>query len=181
MVLEAKDVHKSFPGADGPVPVLRGVSLSLKPGDSVALTGESGSGKSTLLHLLGALDSPDRGEITIAGDALGGLDDAGRADIRRRRIGLVFQQFNLIPSLTVAGNLSFPGPSGGARGTGLDLGPRQPPWPLPRSSLSTQSSSRADSNSVSRSVGLWPGDPRFSWPTSPPATSTRTPPQPCST
>ncbi|MEO0829880.1 MAG: ABC transporter ATP-binding protein, partial [Pseudomonadota bacterium] len=69
--------------------------------------GESGSGKSTLLHLLGALDSPDSGEVTIAGQSISGLDDAGRADVRRTRIGLVFQQFSLIPSLTVAGNLSF--------------------------------------------------------------------------
>ncbi|WP_103255733.1 ABC transporter ATP-binding protein [Tabrizicola aquatica] len=106
-VLQIDDVHKSYPTAEGAVAVLTGVSLALAAGESVALTGESGSGKSTLLHLAGGLDRPDRGEVTVAGVALSGLEDAGLARVRRDRIGIVFQQFNLIPSLTVAANLSF--------------------------------------------------------------------------
>lgn len=107
MRLTVDDVHKSYPGAEGPVPVLRGVSLTLDPGETLALTGESGSGKSTLLHLVGGLDVPDRGEIWLGDTALSTLNDSGRADLRRSRIGLIFQQFNLIPSLTVAANIAF--------------------------------------------------------------------------
>jgi putative ABC transport system ATP-binding protein len=87
--------------------VLRGVDLNVATGESVALTGESGSGKSTLLHLIAGLDAADGGEITLAEIIVSGLNDAGRAELRRDRLGLVFQQFNLIPSLTVADNLVF--------------------------------------------------------------------------
>jgi len=104
MLLRIDDVTKSYPGGR---PVLRGVSLGLAAGETLALTGESGSGKSTLLHLAGALDSFDSGEITLDGQPYSGLDDAGRAALRRSRVALVFQQFNLIPSLTVAQNLTF--------------------------------------------------------------------------
>ena len=73
----------------------------------MALTGESGSGKSTLLHLIGGLDVPDAGQIIIDGTDIAGLDDTGRAKMRRGTVGVVFQQFNLIPSLRVADNISF--------------------------------------------------------------------------
>ena len=107
MLIAARDVIKRYETADGPLAVLDGVSLTLDRGETLALTGESGSGKSTLLHLLAALDTPDGGEVEVAGTALSTLDDAGRAALRRERIGLVFQQFNLIPSLTAGDNLSF--------------------------------------------------------------------------
>ncbi|MFT6224979.1 MAG: putative ABC transport system ATP-binding protein [Paracoccaceae bacterium] len=107
MLLDARDVHKTYPGENGGVAVLSGVSLQLAAGETLALTGESGSGKSTFLHLLGALDRADSGTIVIGGTALNGLDDAGRAALRRDHIGLVFQQFNLIPSLDVAANIAF--------------------------------------------------------------------------
>ncbi len=87
--------------------MLRGVDLTVATGESVALTGESGSGKSTLLHLIAGLDAADSGEIALAEIIVSGLNDAGRAELRRDRLGLVFQQFNLIPSLTVADNLVF--------------------------------------------------------------------------
>ena len=106
-MLDIADAYKSYPSAEGAVAVLNGVSLALAAGESLALTGESGSGKSTLLHLAGGLDRPDRGEIRVGDVALSGLDDSGLAAIRRDRIGIVFQQFNLIPSLSVAANLSF--------------------------------------------------------------------------
>lgn len=106
-MLKVDAVHKSYPTAEGRVVVLGGVSLALDAGESLALTGESGSGKSTLLHLIAGLDAVDGGEIVVAGQPLSGLGDAGRAALRRGRIGLVFQQFNLIPSLDVAANLSF--------------------------------------------------------------------------
>jgi putative ABC transport system ATP-binding protein len=106
-VLEIDGVTKSYPSAEGAVAVLNGVSLVLAAGESLALTGESGSGKSTLLHLAGALDRPDGGAISVGGVALAGLDDAGLAAVRRDRIGIIFQQFNLIPSLSVAANIGF--------------------------------------------------------------------------
>jgi putative ABC transport system ATP-binding protein len=106
-VLTIDGVTKAYPSAEGPVAVLNGVSLALAAGESLALTGESGSGKSTLLHLAAALDQPDAGEVQVAGQSLAGLGDAGLAAVRRDRIGIVFQQFNLIPSLTVAANLEF--------------------------------------------------------------------------
>ncbi len=107
MLIEARGIRKSYPTGDGVLTVLDGVSLDLAEGETLALTGESGSGKSTLLHLLAALDTPDDGTITLDGTALGGLDDSGRAAQRRKTVGLVFQQFNLIPALDVAANLAF--------------------------------------------------------------------------
>lgn len=87
--------------------VLRGVDLDVASGERVALTGESGSGKSTLLHLVAGLDAADSGDIILDGTSIGARDDAERAALRRERLGLVFQQFNLVPSLSVADNLSF--------------------------------------------------------------------------
>lgn len=107
MVLNVRNVSKSFPTADGAVPVLRGVDLRMEAGETLALTGESGSGKSTLLHLVGGLDSPDSGEIEVAGRSVGGMSDTERAALRRTDVGVIFQQFNLIPSLSVQANIEF--------------------------------------------------------------------------
>ena len=106
-MLTITDLHKSYPTPQGPLPVLRGVDLSLARGASLALMGESGSGKSTLLHLVAGLDRPDRGHIQAAGQALDSLNERVLAAWRREGIGLIFQQFNLIASLTVADNLAF--------------------------------------------------------------------------
>jgi len=113
LLLKISDVTKTFPGPNAR-PVLRGVSLELAAGQTLALTGESGSGKSTLLHLAGALDRFDAGEITLDGVALSALGDAGAAALRRKSVALVFQQFNLIGSLNVAQNLAFHARLGGA-------------------------------------------------------------------
>ena len=107
MLLDVKNLTKSYPGADGPVPVLQGVDLTLDAGETLALTGESGSGKSTLLHLVGGLDAADGGSIRIEGREITHLDDQGRAELRRRDVGVIFQQFNFIPSLDVAANIAF--------------------------------------------------------------------------
>ncbi|MCK0151120.1 ABC transporter ATP-binding protein [Marivita sp. S6314] len=107
MVLEVRSVRKSYPGAEGVVEVLRGVDIDLAAGGTLALTGESGSGKSTLLHLIGGLDVADGGTIRVDGQEITGLDDTGRAALRRSTVGVVFQQFNLIPSLTVEANIAF--------------------------------------------------------------------------
>ncbi|MBB3455086.1 putative ABC transport system ATP-binding protein [Rhizobium sp. BK313] len=107
MVLSLRGVSKHYDTAEGPLAVLSDIDLDLAAGSSLALTGESGSGKSTLLHLAGGLDKPDHGQIVVAGQAVSEMDDRGRAAVRRGVVGLVFQQFNLIPSLDVAANLSF--------------------------------------------------------------------------
>ncbi|MGD9540254.1 ABC transporter ATP-binding protein [Methylocystis sp.] len=106
-MLRVEGLHKSYSTPQGAIPVLRGVDFALAAGASLALTGESGSGKSTLLHLVGALDDADAGEIILDGVALTLLSEHARAAARREKIGIVFQQFNLIPSLTVAENLGF--------------------------------------------------------------------------
>ncbi|WP_121063542.1 ABC transporter ATP-binding protein [Chachezhania antarctica] len=105
VLLTLTDLTKTYPGADRPV--LAGVTLTLDRGQSLALTGESGSGKSTLLHLTAALDAFDNGEITLGDTAYSTLTDTTRAALRRDRLALVFQQFNLVPSLTVAQNLAL--------------------------------------------------------------------------
>ena len=106
-LLHVNNVTKSFETGEGTLSVLSGVSLELSSGKSLALTGESGSGKSTLLYLIGGLDVPDEGRIEILGQDIANLDDPQRAALRRGTVGVVFQQFNLIPSLNVAANLSF--------------------------------------------------------------------------
>ena len=106
-VLSVRNLTKSYRAAGEQIAVLRGVNLDIAAGERVALSGESGSGKSTLLHLIAGLDSADKGEIRLNDTSLTALNDAGRAAWRRDRLGLVFQQFNLIPSLSVEDNLAF--------------------------------------------------------------------------
>lgn len=106
-MLTITGLEKTYTTPQGPLPVLRGVDLSVPAGQTLSLMGESGSGKSTLLHLVAGLDAPDAGRITLGDTQITGLDDAGRAELRRSQIGVVFQQFNLIPSLTVEANLAF--------------------------------------------------------------------------
>jgi putative ABC transport system ATP-binding protein len=106
-VLDLHDVTKRYPGADGTLTVLSGVSLRVAAGETLALTGESGSGKSTLLHLAAGLDAPDEGRVLLMGNDLSAISDAARARVRGRHAGLVFQQFNLVPSLTVEANVAI--------------------------------------------------------------------------
>src|SRR5580700_2732029 len=107
IVLGVRNLTKAYSAAGERIAVLRGVNLSVAAGERVALTGESGSGKSTLLHLIAGLDRADGGEISLAGTSLSALNEAGLATLRRDRLGLVFQQFSLIPSLNVRDNLVF--------------------------------------------------------------------------
>ncbi|ALG91072.1 MULTISPECIES: ABC transporter ATP-binding protein [Actibacterium] len=107
MLLDVREVAKGYEAGAGRLQVFSDVSFRLDAGEAVALTGESGSGKSTLLHLCAGLDRPDEGQVRLAGQDLAPLDDRARAALRRESVGLVFQQFNLIPSLNVSANLSF--------------------------------------------------------------------------
>ena len=104
-MLAVKDVRRSYPTPEGQLEVLRGVSLDLAAGETLALTGESGSGKSTLLHMIGGLEPIDSGQITLDGFEISAFNDRRASAFRRDRIGIVFQQFNLVSSLTVDQNM----------------------------------------------------------------------------
>jgi putative ABC transport system ATP-binding protein len=106
-MLTIRGLTKRHVTPQGPITVLEGVDLDLAAGETLALMGESGAGKSTLIHLIAGLDAADAGSIRVGDVDVVGLDDAGRAALRRERLGLVFQQFNLVPSLSVADNLAF--------------------------------------------------------------------------
>jgi len=106
-MLEIRSVYKSFHDGESDLHVLRGVDLDLAPGDSTALLGASGNGKSTLLQIAAGLDTPDAGEVQVLGQVLANLDEPALARLRRRHLGFVFQQFNLLPGLNVENNLLF--------------------------------------------------------------------------
>lgn len=106
-ILSTSDLTKSYKIGKLDVPALRGISLEVNEGEFVAIMGPSGCGKSTLLHLLGGLLSPTSGSILIDGEDLAKVSDARRTDIRRRKIGFVFQRFNLFPTLSAEGNLKL--------------------------------------------------------------------------
>jgi putative ABC transport system ATP-binding protein len=104
-ILQTENLTKTYKIGKMDVPALKGVSLEVKEGEFVAIMGPSGCGKSTMLHLLGGLLSPTSGKIIIDGEDLSTVTDAQRTEIRRRKIGFVFQRFNLFPTLTAEGNL----------------------------------------------------------------------------
>jgi len=104
-ILKADNLEKVYRVGKVDVPALRGVSLAVQEGEFIAIMGPSGCGKSTMLHLLGGLLTPTKGRIVIGGEDLTAASDSKRTDIRRRKIGFVFQRFNLFPTLTAEGNL----------------------------------------------------------------------------
>ncbi len=108
VLIRLTDVRKSYREGDAEHVVLDGVSACVGAGEFVVLLGPSGSGKSTLLNLVGGIDLPDAGEIVVGGVSLGRLDERARTLFRRRRVGFIFQFFNLLPTLTVAENLLLP-------------------------------------------------------------------------
>jgi ABC-type lipoprotein export system ATPase subunit len=114
-MIVATGLRKTYRGSGTDVHALDGVDLSVRQGEFVAVMGPSGSGKSTLLHVLGALDVPDEGEVSLDGRSLLGLAPDELAEVRRRRVGFVFQLFNLVPVLTVAENIELPAALDGAK------------------------------------------------------------------
>lgn len=107
-MLETHDLHKSYQTGDARVDALRGVSIKILPGEIAAITGPSGCGKSTLLHILGALDTPTSGQAYLEGHPLHSLDDDKLTELRRHKIGFIFQFFHLLPTLTVEENVLLP-------------------------------------------------------------------------
>lgn len=117
-MIKLDDVHLAYSAGDSSIPVLNGASLDVNQGQSVAIIGPSGSGKSSLLLVLTGLETPDSGSVIFAGKSLHTLSNDARADIRRDDIGIVFQSFHLIPSLTACENVALPldiGRTAGAR------------------------------------------------------------------
>ena len=108
MAIVLDDVHLSLGRGAARVHILKGISLAIPPGEAVGLVGPSGSGKSTLLMTLAGLERPDSGHVTIAGQNLGELDEDGLARFRGRHIGIVFQSFHLVPTMTALENVALP-------------------------------------------------------------------------
>jgi len=107
-LLEAKDLKKTYRMGKVLVPALQGITFDVAEGEFVAVFGPSGSGKSTLLHVLGGLDRPDEGEVSVDGISFSTLNDNALAEVRLRKIGFVFQFFNLLPRLTALRNVELP-------------------------------------------------------------------------
>src|SRR3982075_2328703 len=104
-ILKAENLEKVYRVGKVDVPALRGISLTVQEGEFLAVMGPSGCGKSTMLHLMGGLLTPTKGRIIVDGEDLTAVSDSKRTDIRRRKIGFVFQRFNLFPTLSAEGNL----------------------------------------------------------------------------
>ncbi|MFY8044381.1 MAG: ABC transporter ATP-binding protein [Rhodoferax sp.] len=107
-VIALHGLHKTYRLGAHVVPALRGIDLTVQPGELLALTGPSGSGKSTILNMCGLIDTPDSGDIVLGGVPVTGLDEIQRTLLRRDAIGFVFQSFNLVPVMTVAENVDYP-------------------------------------------------------------------------
>ena len=107
-ILVVNNVHRIYDGGGRAVAALRGVSFEAEPGDFIALMGPSGCGKSSLLHIVGAMDRPTHGHVSLGGVSFDSLDEEALAQLRRKKIGFVFQFFNLLPTLTVAENVALP-------------------------------------------------------------------------
>jgi lipoprotein-releasing system ATP-binding protein len=142
LLYEIKDLSKSYTNGISAVEVLRGVDLSVRCGESVAVRGPSGVGKSTLLHILGLLDRPGGGSATFDGMDIVGLNDHARAAVRNKRIGFVFQFFQLLPEFSAIENVMMPGLISG----------------LPRKKLARDAAERLEEVGLSHRAAHRPGE-----------------------
>jgi putative ABC transport system ATP-binding protein len=107
-IVAAEDIHKTYDQMEKPVLALRGISLEVDAGDSIAIVGPSGCGKSTFLHMLGALDSPSKGKLLWHGESMDGWSEQRKTKLRLQKIGFVFQRFYLLPMLSAQENVELP-------------------------------------------------------------------------
>ncbi len=156
-VIDVRDVSKTYHvAADIVVRALDRVSLRIERGDYVAIMGSSGSGKSTLMHILGCLDAPTSGTYQLDGSDVRDIPEDDLADLRNRRIGFVFQSFNLVPRTTALANVELPLTYAGVPRARAPRGARWPPWTpsaWPTASATCRPSSPAASSSGSPSPG----------------------------
>ena len=179
--LSATGLFKSYRKGKNEVPVLRGVDLDVERGEMVAVVGASGSGKSTLLHLLGLLDAPDAGTVSLDGERIDHLPDRQRDHHRNGTFGFIFQFYHLLPELTALENVLMPQlirhglwsywrERGRLKREGHELA--RPRRARPSARPICRPSSPAARCSARPSPVPWPAGPRSCWPTSRPATST---------
>src|ERR1022692_1075999 len=116
-IIEIRDLRKTYRVGKVDVPALRGVDLTVKRGEFLAIVGPSGSGKSTLFHIIGGLTPPTTGQVRVADQDLAALTDAGRTNLRKKTVGFVFQKFNLLPNLTARDNIAVARYIAGANGS----------------------------------------------------------------
>src|SRR5438874_13148610 len=169
------DVRLSLASAAGPIEILRGISLTIMPGETVALLGPSGSGKTSLLMVLAGLERPSAGRVELAGHNLGTLNEDGLARLRRRHVGIVFQSFHLIPTMTATENVAIPLELAGDRGAVEAAEAALARVGLGTGSSIIPASYRAASSSASQSRVLLPPGRNCCLRTSRPAISTARP------
>ena len=180
-VLELKDIRRVHGKGNTAVHALRGVTLQVAQGEFVAVMGPSGSGKSTLLNLAGGLDAPTSGDVVVEGTVLGRLSRKQLAAVRRRSVGYVFQDLNLLPSLTAAENVALPlelDGQGVRKSRSLAVAALDEVG-LPTWRVASRMRCPAASSSGSRSPGRSSGSAGWSWLMSPPGRWTRRPASRC--
>ncbi|MEZ4656150.1 MAG: ATP-binding cassette domain-containing protein [Caldilineaceae bacterium] len=178
ILVDARDLFKFYRERQVETAALRGVDLQMRAGEFVTLVGPSGSGKSTLLNLIGGLDTPSFGQVSVAGHDLAQAPESQRALLRRQTVGFVFQQHNLIPFLSAHQNVQMP----------LQLAQRtdaatrsQRSWiksAWPTAPIICPPRSLAANSSESALLAPWPTNRRCCWPMNPPANWTARPPTP---
>jgi len=178
MLIQGRSLAKTYRLGQVDVAALRGVDVDVRPGEFVAITGPSGSGKSTLMHILGCLDTPTSGSYRLDGEDVSGLTGKRLAQVRNRKVGFVFQTFNLMPRLSVEENVALPLKYRG----GIERGERRARALrlLERLGLAERVGHRPDelSGGERQRVAIAPPSsvsPPSSWRMSPPGTSTRRP------
>ena len=108
MIIDLSDIHLTLVSAAGPVNILRGIDFRVAPGEAESVVGPSGSGKSSLLAVVGGIERPTGGRVVVVGRDFAGLDEDGLAVFRRERVGILFQSFHLIPTMTALENVAVP-------------------------------------------------------------------------
>jgi ABC-type sugar transport system ATPase subunit len=179
-IVSTTNLHRRYGEGPAAVDALAGVSVDIARGELTAIMGASGSGKSTLMHLMAGLDQPTSGSVRLDGVELGELDDKRLTELRRDRVGFVFQAFNLLPVLSAEENLLLPLTIAGRKPDAAWLESSSRPSGSPIAAGTAPRSCRAASSSASRSLARWSPSPRSCSPTSRPATSTRPPRRRCS-